>query len=458
MAEGSTVSRAGGSSREQRRNHYPRRRGPDRAFGQRDLAPIRDTGKVSPIGSATIEFADGSELLAGPGSVIRMDALRAYGRGRGMVDTRIRIEEGRTDADVPPAPYSSSAFEVWTPAAVSAVRGTELRVAVDEKGAVARTEVLAGAAEVRAGARSVRVPKGFGTVTKKGQPPGGPKTLLPAPRLTALPPEFEDVPIRFRIDQVANAEDYRIEIAPTPEFDTLLYDEVVEDETLRGPDLPDGRYAMRVRAIDRQGLEGFDATAIIIVDARPEPPLPMQPIKEGKVRETTPEFRWSMPVNAASFRFQLAKDDQFRVLLADLDGLGPISVRLGQPLSPGLYSWRVATTDASGETGPYSDPQSFELKPAPARPELEPPVQEEENLVLRWRAGEPRQTTRFNLRGTRSLKGLSSTSGWRTLRYRSSGPTLAGTSCGSGRLTMMVTRGHSVPFKSSRCRPTTGGL
>lgn len=356
-----------------------------------------DTVKVSPIGSATIEFADGSELLAGPGSVIRMDALRAYGRGRGMVDTRIRIEEGRTDADVPPAPYSSSAFEVWTPAAVSAVRGTELRVAVDEKGAVARTEVLAGAAEVRAGARSVRVPKGFGTVTKKGQPPGGPKTLLPAPRLTALPPEFEDVPIRFRIDQVANAEDYRIEIAPTPEFDTLLYDEVVEDETLRGPDLPDGRYAMRVRAIDRQGLEGFDATAIIIVDARPEPPLPMQPIKEGKVRETTPEFRWSMPVNAASFRFQLAKDDQFRVLLADLDGLKPISLRLGQPLSPGLYNWRVATTDASGETGPYSDPQSFELKPAPAKPELEPPVQEEENLVLRWRAGEPGQTYQVQL-------------------------------------------------------------
>ncbi len=277
------------------------------------------------------------------------------------------------------------------------MRGTELRVAVDEKGTVARTEVLAGAAEVRAGDRAVRVPKGFGTVTKKGQPPGAPKTLLPAPRLTALPPEFEDAPIRFQIDPVANAEDYRIEIALTPEFDTLLYDEVVEDETVRGPDLPDGRYAMRVRAIDRQGLEGFDATATIIVDARPEPPLPMQPIKEAKVRDGTPEFRWSMPVNATSFRFQLAKDDQFQVLLFDLNGLGPTSLRLDRPLSPGLYSWRVATTDASGETGPYSDPQSFEVKPAPARPELEPPEEDEENLVLRWRAGEPGQTYQVQL-------------------------------------------------------------
>ena len=69
------------------------------------------------------------------------------------------------------------------------------------------------------------------------------------------------------------------------------------------------------------------------------------------------------------------------MLLVDRDGLGSTSLRLDQPLSPGLYSWRVATTDASGETGPYSDPQSFELKPAPARPELEPPEQDEENLA-----------------------------------------------------------------------------
>lgn len=355
------------------------------------LLHVGDSVEVPPTGSATLGFADGSRLLIGPGSVLRMDALRAYGDG-GMVDTRVRLEEGRTDTQVPTTNYPASRFEIWTPAAISSVRGTDLRVGVAEEGGVSRTEVLAGTSEVRAENRSVLVRQGFGTITKRGRPPGAPRTLLPPPDLTALPPKFDRVPLRIRIDPVANARAYRIEIAPTSAFETLHFDNVGESTTFRGPDLPDGRYVMRVRAIDDQGLEGLNATAEIVIDARPEPPLPMEPIKEGKVREEIPAFRWSMPVNAVSFRFQLTKNDDFTAPLVDLDAQTSTSLRLDQPIAPGDYSWRVATTDALGETGPFSDPQSFELKPAPASPELEPPERDEDSMVFRWRAGQPDQT------------------------------------------------------------------
>jgi hypothetical protein len=375
--EGGTVTRAGSSSTS--------------SLVEGTLLHVGDSVEVSPTGSATLVFADGSRLLIAPGSVVRMDALRAYGNG-GMVDTRVRLEEGRTETQVPPEKYPASRFEIWTPAAVSAVRGTNLRVGVAEEGEISRTEVLAGMAEVSAGNRSVRVREGLGTITKKGRPPSAPRTLLPAPDLTALPPKFDRVPIRFRIDPVANAKAYRIEIATTSAFETLLFDSIGENTTIRGPDLPDGRYVMRVRAIDDQGLEGLNASADIVVDARPEPPLLMEPIKEGKVREEIPAFRWAMPVNAVSFRFQLAKSNDFTAPLVDLDAQTSTSLRLEQPIVPGDYSWRVATTDASGKTGPFSDPQSFELKPAPASPELEPPERAEDSMVFRWRAGQPDQT------------------------------------------------------------------
>jgi hypothetical protein len=374
---GGTVTRAGSSSTS--------------SLVEGTLLHAGDTVEVSATGSATLGFADGSRLLIAPGSVVRMDALRAYGDG-GMVDTRVRLQEGRTDTQVPATKYPATRFEIWTPAAVSAVRGTEFRVGVAEEGGVSRTEVLAGMTEVNAQNRSVRVREGLGTITTRGRPPGAPRLLLPAPDLTVLPPKFDRVPIRFRIEPVANAQAYRIEIAPTSAFETLLFDSVGEDTMVRGPDLPDGRYGMRVRAIDDQGLEGFDATAEIVVDARPEPPLLMEPIKEGKVREEIPAFRWSMPVNAVSFRFQLTKNDDFTAPLVNLDAQTSTSLRLDQPIAPGDYSWRVATTEASGKTGPFSDPQSFELKPAPASPELEPPKRDEDSMVFRWRAGEPDQT------------------------------------------------------------------
>lgn len=309
------------------------------------------------------------------------------------------------DAEVAPTQYPSSRFEVWTPAAVSAVRGTELRTAVTENGALSRTEVLEGSAEVKAEGGSIRVDEGFGTVTRKGEQPGAPRILLPAPRLGTPPSKYDRVPIRVPIAPVAGAKAYRIELSSTPSFDTLLYDGVTETIPVRGPDLPDGRYAMRLRAIDDHGLEGFDTVTDIVVDARPEPPLLMQPIKESKVREKVLAFGWSAPEDAVAYRFQLTKDNDFALPLIDRDSRVE-ALHVEEPVLPGVYSWRVATTNAEGETGPFSDPQDFELKPAPASPELEPPEQDQDTTVFRWRAGEPGQSYHVQLARDREFGNL----------------------------------------------------
>ncbi len=370
--------------------------GPDEGLAVGELLYAGDVVQTGPDGSVNIGFADGSRLLVSPNSRIQMDRLTAYG-DRGMIDSRIRLDQGRTETNVPVDRQPSTRFEIWTPAAVSAVRGTNFRVALIDRTAKTATEVLTGKAEVRAQRRIVRVRQGFGVVTERGRTPSAPKRLLPPPDLSPLPDVFESIPVRFEIEPVPGARAYRIEFAETPAFETLLFQAVSEGPTIRGPSLPDGRYVLRIRAIDNLGLGGMNAVTEIEINAVPEPPLPIQPIKEGKVREPQPQFRWSRPIDAVAYRFQLAAGEDFEKQIVTNEILSGVSYSLAGQISPGLYSWRVATVDSSGELGPFSDPQKFEYKPAPSSPEFEEPEQSEGSLTLRWRAGTPGQRYRVQV-------------------------------------------------------------
>ncbi len=369
------------------------------------LLQAGDTLTLSTSGSATLEFADGSQLLAGPSSVLRLDAVSAYGGGEAMVDTRVRLDQGRSDADVKSRP-TPSRFVIEAPAAVSAVRGTSLRVAVANHGETARTEVISGTVEVSAAGGAIQVGEGFGVVTLKGGQPGAPRVLLSAPRLAPLPAAFDRLPFRVRVEPLPSAFAYRMEVSSTETFDELLHDIVSEDVTLRGPDLPDGRYWVRVRAIDDQGLEGHDTAAGIEIHARPEPPLLMEPIREGKVREQAPFFRWAAPEGAKAYRFQLAKNDDPAAPVVQRNAYRGVSLRLDQPLSPGRYSWRVAAVDAAGKAGPYSDFQSFEYEPAAEGAATGPAESDEKRMVFPWRAGEPGQTYRIQLARDREFRTI----------------------------------------------------
>ena len=372
------------------------RGGPPEDLAVGTLLYAGDVLQTGADGSVTIGFADGSRLLVSPNSRIQMDRLTAYG-DRGMIDSRLRLDQGRTETNVPVDSQPSTRFEIWTPAAVSAVRGTNLRVAVTDQTAKTATEVLAGTAAVRAQKRTVRVRKGFGVVTQKGRAPSAPKQLLPPPDLSALPDTFESLPVRFDIDPMPGAMAFRIEFAETRTFETLLHHAVSKGPSIRGPSLPDGRYVLRIRAIDNLGLEGMNAVSEVEINAVPEPPLPIQPIKEGKVRELQPRFRWSTPMDAVTYRFQLAEGEDFEKQIVTNEILSDVSYTLARQISPGLYSWRVATVDSTGDLGPFSDPQKFEYKPAPSSPEFEEPEQIEGSLTLRWRAGIPGQKYRVQV-------------------------------------------------------------
>ena len=88
---------------------------------------------ISGAGTATIELADGSEVRLSPESRLTFNRLTQYGRS-GMIDTRLRLNRGEVHTRVKPVIEGGSRFEIETPSAVAAVRGTAFALQTSASG------------------------------------------------------------------------------------------------------------------------------------------------------------------------------------------------------------------------------------------------------------------------------------------------------------------------------------
>ena len=166
-------------------------------------------------------------------------------------DTQVRLTQGRMENLVAPLGKVPGRFEISTPAAVTAVRGTHYRVnaATD----ATRSEVLEGMVGVSNDDDGVEVAAGYGTLAAANQAPAAPIVLLPAPDLAKLPARLEWVPVAVTVDALSGAQAYRFQLAANADFNPPVFDARADNTRLRGPDLPDGHYFLRVRGIDAQG-------------------------------------------------------------------------------------------------------------------------------------------------------------------------------------------------------------
>jgi hypothetical protein len=336
--------------------------------------------------SALLEFKDGSQLLVQADTEIVFDTLQSYG-STGMVDTRVQVVHGRVESKVRPAVGEGSRFDISTPAAVTAVRGTQYRVGAEAQRSQA--EVLLGHVGVTGGNRTVILNPGFGTVANKGMPPDPPAQLLPPPQLNQVPEVFGHLPIDFTVPTIAGAIRLREQIASDSGLHMVLFDDANAGFHVHGPSLPDGSYRLRVRAVDARGVEGYDAERSFSINANPEPPALVAPGVGAVILEDKPQFEWAKPEGIASFHLQLARDEKFSPpLIADERVQSDSRFAPANSVPPGQYYWRVAAVDAQGD-GPFSDTQSFRrTTPGPNKVTR---VVDKEEMVLRWRAGSSNQ-------------------------------------------------------------------
>ncbi len=340
------------------------------------------TGEQS---SLSLRFADGSRTQLGPQGRLRLGSHARLGGGR-SVRTQLQLDAGGTETQVPPQ-TPAPRFELRTPAVNLGVRGTEFRARVDEQ----RTLVEVERGGVAAGQRLVDA--GFGAAaTPQGITP--PQRLLAAPELGKLPERFERLPLQLAWETgtgTGTGTDsgparYRaqvLDLASTPP--QLVLEAFVDQPLARWTEeLPDGRYELRVRQADSQGIEGRSASRAFTLDTQPVPPFQLRPRADETLETESTPLAWARNPEAARYRLQVAATPDFARPVLARDDL--VDTALAATLPLGTWYWRLASVRADGDIGPWGDARRFERVPPPPAPASKEPVATKDGVVVSWSA------------------------------------------------------------------------
>ena len=298
-----------------------------------------------------------------------------------MSATELQLEHGRVESKVTPFTGAASRYEIRTPMAQLGVRGTDFRVGIDDASQSSSSEVQEGGVAALANNATVNVLKGFGTRVAQGQAPTLPVALLPALDLSTIPALIVRTLIRFRWAANPMAAGYRVQIEREKLAGAIFDEALFRAPEASFPDLPDGHNTMRVRAIDANGLEGYNTVREVIIKARPGPPFLQSPEDKITVRGDRPKFVWAKVAEAAQYHFQLARDAAMSAKLFDEAASQSNEFIVAKPLRPGDYFWRVASRRASGNLGPFGDIQQFPLKAIPIADVNAKPVLDDKRLT-----------------------------------------------------------------------------
>ncbi|MCG8315108.1 MAG: FecR domain-containing protein [Pseudomonadales bacterium] len=313
-------------------------------------------------GTVTLQFADESVLIVTPGSEVEFDTLTMYGES-GMVDTRVRLNRGRAKAKVKPTQGPASRYEILTPAAVAAVRGTAFRVVSESSDPPQmRTEVLEGNVAVGNESGEQALEAGYALKAVSGEAPAEPIKLLPPPLLQEnLPEELVAFPWFLQWQAIDGASSYRIQLFKKGLlFDDLIKEARVSDSGFSISRLEQGRYDIVVRGIDPEGFEGLEAVYTVSVVS----PVEMTPITVSANLVNNDENKaimWVWPNVEGVEKYQL-------YLLADTSQgqqsktIEVIGNQFSQGVTePGEYRLKVAPI-LKGQVLSYSDEERFHVR------------------------------------------------------------------------------------------------
>ncbi len=249
-------------------------------------APLRPGAKLAPgddiktgtNGYVTIKLSDGSTLVLQPGSDMAIDGVKKSPIAP-AANAQFSLTKGRIEASVPRRNPGGARFEVRTPIAVAAVRGTRFRVTADDQKRTASSEVIEGTVQVNdtGNIGTVAVAAGFGTKVSEGQAPLPPRALLAAPRLWTGIRLWVRRPVQLNFTRLQGAVAYRVLVARKADFADVISEIVIPSNVISLPDMQNGAYFVKVRGIDDIGLEGRDTQADLVLSLDGAPRAPQTP-------------------------------------------------------------------------------------------------------------------------------------------------------------------------------------
>ena len=310
--------------------------------GERAITPsvglaLREGAEITTRANSFVSIGgEGNSRLSIPSnSRIRLIDARRYVINN-QIDVQIRVLKGRGEV-IAPKIRGEGRFRVGTPLAVTAVRGTEFRVAFEPDAEISLSEILEGQVTVAAGGEETSPAAGFG-VASAGETLGEQEKLLAAPELVDGGRIQTDENVSFAINPVEGASAYRTQIARDAGFIEVITEQVTPVPLVVFEQIEDARYFVRSRPIAKSGLEGFSRTYSFRrkragAEAGAEP----APFADAF------KFAWrAQGTGDAVYAFQLWNAASPGELLVDEVAITDSAIILSS-LPAGEYRWRVAT-------------------------------------------------------------------------------------------------------------------
>jgi hypothetical protein len=289
----------------------------------------------------TLLLDDGSRVSLPSNSDVRIRRLRSYVLG-GSLDYDFDVAKGGIRSSVVKHKSGDDRYQVRTPKAVSAVRGTDFQSRYDPDGGSDFAEVVEGGLAVDAGSGASRsLPAGNGLAVKMG---GGviTETLLGPPTLNAPGKTQADKLVLFASD---SPQAVRYTIAADAGFVEQVADMIAPEGSAEFTDLANGNYFVRARGISGNGIQGMPATFAFKRRLNGVSASAGQS-DEGYV------FRWiGEGEGTQRFHFQLFRNATDQIAMVDEAGLSGDRISLSD-LPPADYFWRVGAVQyLDGEVG-----------------------------------------------------------------------------------------------------------
>lgn len=300
---------------------------------------------LSASGTATVELADGSEVRISPNSRLIFNRLTQYGKA-GMVDTRLRLHRGEVHTRVKPVMEGGARFEIETPSAVAAVRGTVFALQTSSTGS--SLQVTEGTVDFGAPGKVRRIPAGYGASLSTGDRGGlSIRRLPPAPQINPLPATLTSLPSTMTW-QDSRAPRHRIDIFET-ESGRWVESRTTTANSFDIGLLDNGRYEIHLAALDNRGIAGMPGVVPVEVDLQARAASLVAPNDGETVNDDMPEFRWQLKGQNEVARVEIAADQNFSNLITTSEWAPENTALPSRPLGPGKYYWRVVT-EAGGNS------------------------------------------------------------------------------------------------------------
>ncbi|HMT41057.1 MAG TPA: FecR domain-containing protein [Sphingorhabdus sp.] len=297
--------------------------------------------KTSGGSFASLLLEDGSRISVPSNTDLKIVRLRRYIL-ESALDYDFQVDRGSARSKVAPLKSANDRYQVRTPRAVSAVRGTDFQTRFDDSTNRDFAEVDEGALAVGVkGGSELAVPAGSGlAVNADGS--AITEALLPPLEIEGAGRLQNESSVRFAV--AAQKTPLRVSVAKDAGFEEQLADQIVSGADADFGNLEDGTYFFRARAISTKGLEGLPATYAF------KRRLNSISGSAGSADEGW-VFKWSgQGRGTIRYNFQLFRNNTDGPAFVDEAGLTAQQIILSE-LPDGDYYWRVGSVQfADGET------------------------------------------------------------------------------------------------------------